>query len=123
MAHYALLDENNVVLNVIVGKDENEDEIDWEEYYSKETGLNCKRTSYNTIGNEHPLGTPFRKNYASIGGKYDEDKDAFIPPILYPSWVLNEETCLWEPPLPYPEDGNYYEWNEETLSWDGPLDT
>ena len=122
MAHYAFLDENNTVVSVIVGKDE-DDDSDWERHYQEVVGMTCKRTSYNTIGNQHPSGTPFRKNYACIGGKYDEDRDAFIPPSLYPSWVLNEETCLWEPPLPYPDDGYYYEWNEETLSWDGPLDT
>ena len=122
MAHYAFLDENNIVVNVIVGKDEDNDS-DWESHYKEVMGMNCKRTSYNTSGNQHPLGTPFRKNYACVGGIYDEDRDAFIPPVLFPSWVLNEETCLWEPPIPYPDDGQYYEWNEETVSWDGPLDT
>jgi len=123
MAHYALLNENNIVVNVIFGKDENEDGIDWEEYYSKETGLNCKRTSYNTVGNNHPTKKPFRKNYATIGGVYDEEKDAFIPIKDYPSWILDEITCRWTPPIPYPDDGYYYEWNEETLSWGEPLDT
>lgn len=122
MAHYAFLDENNIVVNVIVGKDEDND-FDWESHYKEVMGMNCKRTSYNTSGNQHPSGTPFRKNYACVGGIYDEDRDAFIPPVLYQSWVLNEESCLWEPPIPYPDDGQYYEWNEETVSWDGPLDT
>ena len=121
MAHYAFLDENNVVVNVIVGKDEGD--YDWEQYYGNVEGKRCKRTSYNTDSNTHPYGTPFRKNYACVGGIYDEDRDAFIPPVLFPSWVLNEETCLWEPPIPYPDDGQYYEWDEETISWGEPLDT
>ena len=78
-----------------------------------------KQTSYNTYGGEHKLGgTPFRKNYATIGGKYDSSRDAFIPPKPFNSWTLNETTCLWEPPTPYPEDDNNYKWNEETQQWD-----
>ena len=123
MAHYAFLDENNIVVDVIVGKDEDDEDYDWEQYYGNIEGKRCKRTSYNTYSNTHPSGTPFRKNYASIGGTYDEERDAFIPPKKYQSWVLNEETCCWDPPIPYPSDGHYYLWNEETLSWDGPLDT
>lgn len=123
MAHYACLDENNVVVKVITGRNEYEGDVDWEKEYERVTGFKCKRTSYNTHGNTHPSGNPFRKNYAGIGGIYDEERDAFIPPSLYPSWVLNEETCLWEPPLPYPDDGHYYEWDEETISWGEPLDT
>ena len=78
-----------------------------------------KQTSYNTIGGEHTLGgTPFRKNYAGIGFKYDQTRDAFIPPKPYDSWTLNEATCLWDPPVVKPDDGNLYNWNESTTSWD-----
>ncbi len=116
MAHYALLDENNVVLNVIVGKDEGGD-TDWEIYYSNVTGKNCKRTSYNTTGGVHKNGgTPFRKNYAGIGFTYDESKDAFIPEKPYNSWALDENTCQWQPPTPQPTDG-VYKWDENTLNW------
>lgn len=76
------------------------------------------QTSYNTVGGIHRLGgTPLRKNYAGIGFTYREDLDAFIPLQNYPSWVLNEETCLWEPPIAYPSDGRRYVWEESTMSW------
>jgi len=78
-----------------------------------------KQTSYNTKGGVHLLGgTPFRKNYAGTGYKYDQTKDAFIPPKNYNSWVLNETTCLWDPPVVKPDDGQNYEWNEENQTWD-----
>jgi hypothetical protein len=118
MAHYAFLDENNIVVEVITGKDESDTSYDWEEWYSNFRGKPCKRTSYNTQGNTHIKGgTPYRKNYAGIGYTYDPDRDAFIPPRPYDSWILNEDTCLWDAPVPYPTDGNYYVWEEETLSW------
>lgn len=76
------------------------------------------QTSYNTYGGVHSLGgTPLRKNYAGIGFTYDRTKDAFIPPKPYASWILNEETCLWNAPVVYPEDGRMYRWNEETVNW------
>ena len=78
-----------------------------------------KQTSYNTYGGQHRLGgTPFRKNYAGIGFKYDQTRDAFIEPKPYDSWTLNEKTCLWEAPVAYPDDGKIYIWNETTTSWD-----
>lgn len=121
MAHYAFLDENNIVTEVIVGRDEDEvvDGVtDWEAYYGEFRGQICKRTSYNTLGGQHTGdGTPYRKNYAGIGYTYDDTLDAFIPPQPYPSWVLDEDTCLWEPPVTYPDDGQPYEWDEPTLSW------
>jgi len=118
MAHYAFLDENNIVIEVITGKDEGVDGIDWEEWYGNFRGKVCKRTSYNTLGGVHSSGgTPFRKNYAGIGYSYDETRDAFIPPKPFSSWILNEETCLWISPVPYPNDGNFYEWNEEMQNW------
>ena len=100
MAHYALLDDNNIVTQVIVGNEENE-ETDWEVYYGNFHNCSVKRTSYNTYGNEHRLGgTPFRKNFAGIGFTYDATKDAFIAPkpndTESVTWVLNNTTCLWE---------------------------
>ena len=78
-----------------------------------------KQTSYNTRGGVHGLGgTPFRKNYAGIGFTYDETRDAFIPKQPFNSWTLNEDTCQWEAPVAYPDDGKRYNWNEETTSWD-----
>jgi hypothetical protein len=120
MAHYALLDSNNMVTQVFVGRDETdlaEGITDWEVYYAPE-GFTCRRTSYNTQGGTHLNGgIPFRKNYAGIGYTYDPDRDAFIPPKPFPSWVLNEDTCLWEPPTPYPDDGERYTWDETIVSW------
>ena len=96
MAHYALLDRNNVVVQVITGKDENEGIYDWELFYTQETRLQAKRTSYNTMGGVHTAGgTPFRKNYAGIGYTYDPQRDAFIPPKPTPDAVLDEDTCQW----------------------------
>jgi hypothetical protein len=118
MAHYAFLDENNTVTEVIVGKNEGEDGIDWETHYGRFRGQTCRRTSYNTIGGVHSGGrTPFRKNYAGIGYTYDADRDAFVPPQPYPSWVLVEDTCLWSAPSPMPDDGARYTWHESSQSW------
>jgi len=119
MAHYAFLDTNNIVTEVIVGKDEGEENTDWEVHYGNFRGQVCKRTSYNTSGGQHNNGgIPYRKNYAGIGYSYDLIRDAFIAPKPYASFILNEETCLWEAPVPYPNDGESYTWNEETISWD-----
>ena len=121
MAHYAILDENNVVIQVITGRHEYEvvDGIsDWEAHYREFHQAECKRTSYNTSEGQHDLGgIPFRKNYAVVGGVYDETRNAFIPPQPYPSWVLDEDTCLWDAPVPYPDDGLYYDWDGDTVSW------
>ena len=97
------------------------------DFLTKLTGWSIwKQTSYNTRGGEHKTGgTPFRKNFAGIGMTYDEDRDAFIPPKPYPSWTLNEQTCLWECPVAKPQltqeqydNNNYYEWNETNQTWD-----
>ena len=89
----------------------------WEGYYGK--GGLCKRTSYNTFGGVHQNGgTPCRKNYAGVGMIYDPVRDAFYAPQPFESWTLNEDTCLWEAPTPYPNDGKKYDWNEETTSWE-----
>ena len=117
MAHYAFLDENNIVTEVIVGKDEGEDGIDWEVWYGDFRGQVCKRTSYNTVGNVHTNGgTAYRGNYAGIGFAYRADIDAFVPPQPFPSWTLNANV-VWNPPVSYPTDGKMYSWNEETQTW------
>lgn len=125
MAHYAFLNENNVVTEVIVGRDETN--FDWEQYYAIKRGQLCKRTSYNTKGGvyynsftnlpDEDQSKSFRKNFAGIGYKYDRIRDAFIPPQPYPSWILNEQTCNWESPQPYPNDGQLYNWNEPAKLW------
>lgn len=118
MAHYAFLDENNIVTEVIAGKDEGEEGRDWEQWYGEFRGQACKRTSYNTQAGVHLKGgTPFRKNYAGIGYTYRADIDAFVPVKPFNSWVLNESTAQWEAPVPMPTDGNMYSWDEATTNW------
>jgi len=110
MAHYAFLDDNNIVTEVIVGISESE-KIDGktpEVWYGEFRGQTCKRTT--TDGS-------FRKNYAGIGYSYDASKDAFIEPKPFDSWTLNESTCKWEAPKVHPDDGNMYHWNETTKRW------
>jgi hypothetical protein len=133
MAHYAQLDSENVVVNVFVGRDDLVEGIDdWETYYAPE-GSMVKQTSYNTRGGVHydpETGLPsedqtkaLRSNYAGIGFTYDEERDAFIPPKPFESWVLDEATCLWVAPVPAPEetdaDGNPvpYVWDEDAGDW------
>ncbi len=119
MAHYAFLNMQNIVTEVIVGKDETEGPTNWEIHYGNLREQVCKRTSYNTSGGEHRNeGIPFRKNYAGIGYTYDYARDAFIAPQPYASWILNSNTCQWDPPVEYPGDGKRYIWNEGTTSWD-----
>jgi hypothetical protein len=124
MAHFALLDENNIVTFVTVGRDEDDGK---EAELSARTGQVYKQTSYNTRGGVYytpNTNTPdpdqskaFRKNYAGLGYTYDDVIDGFIPPKPYPSWLLNTNTGLWEPPIPYPTDGKQYTWDETTQSW------
>ena len=119
MAHFAEIDENGVVLRVLVV--DNAQENDGQNFLANTLGLGGTwlKTSYNTSGGVHSSGgTPFRKNYAGVGYTYDSGRDAFIPPKPYPSWTLNETSCLWEAPVAYPTDGARYTWNEETTSWD-----
>ena len=126
MAHYAFLDSNNIVTEVIVGQDESNIQHDWEIYYGNMRNQTCKRTSYNTSGGVHLNdGTPFRKNYAGIGYTYDSVRDAFIPEQPFNSWTLNENTCNWDCTVDYPTEaedaeGNpiFYSWNEEDQQWD-----
>jgi len=119
MAHYAFLNMQNIVTEVIVGKDETDGPTNWEMHYGNIREQVCKRTSYNTRGGVHSEGgTPFRKNYAGIGYTYDFARDAFIPPKPFDSWTLNENSCLWEAPVAMPDDGQQYSWNEEMGTWD-----
>ena len=119
MAHYAKV-KDGVVTQVIVAEAEF-----FDTFVDSEPG-EWIQTSYNTRGGQHydpetgevDDGTPLRKNYAGIGFTYDADRDAFIPPQPFASWTLNETTCLWESPVAYPDDGEKYEWNEETTTWD-----
>jgi hypothetical protein len=124
MAHYAFLDSNNVVVEVITGRDETEivnGISDWEDHYGNFRGMRCLRTSYNTTKGVHLFGgEPFRKNYAGVGFIYDADRDAFIPPKPFDSWILNDATCWWEAPIPMPTDGKYYIWDESSLGWVEP---
>ena len=109
MSHFAKV-ENGLVVQVIVAE---QDVID-----SGIFGHGWVKTSYNTYGGQHTTGgTPLRKNYAGIGYSYDEQRDAFIPPQSYPSWLLNEDTCLWSAPTPMPVDGAAYVWDEAVLGW------
>lgn len=114
MAHFAKLDENNIVLEIHVVSndvlDQNNEEISGIQFLTEWSNgyTNWKQTSYNSR---------IRKNYAGIGYSYDAARDAFIPPKPFNSWILNEETCLWESPIEYPTDGKYYRWNEDSTSW------
>lgn len=122
MAHFARI-KNNIVDFVVVGRDEDENNED----LLGHDGWIYKRTSYNTRGGIHyqsdnnipsiDQSKAFRKNYAGIGYYYDSIRDAFIPPKPFPSWTLNEESCLWDSPIPYPNDGKIYTWNEMILNW------
>ena len=125
MAHYAVLDSGNTVTMVFVGRDDVVDGIDdWETYYAPE-GFTVKQTSYNTYGGVHYTdGEPsadqskaLRYNYAGISFTYDADRDAFIPPQPFPSWVLDEATSLWVAPIDYPADGGQYVWDETYTDW------
>ena len=135
MAHYALINSNNIVVQVITGVDENIIQTDlddtqiggtteaWEKFYAAQpqfAGLTCKRTSYNTDGGIHENGgTPFRGNFAGIGYKYHEDFDVFIPPQPYPSWKLSYVTYKWKPPVSRPAsiEGFIWKWSEANKEW------
>jgi len=119
MAHFAQVDENNLVTQVIVI---DQDMIDTGNWGNPSSWI---QTSYNTRGGVHYApnshtpddGVALRKNYAGIGYTYDETRDAFIPPKPYPSWVLVEATCQWEAPIAYPDDGKKYMWDEDVINW------
>tara|TARA_R100000781_G_scaffold102912_1_gene66466 strand:+ start:334 stop:726 length:393 start_codon:yes stop_codon:yes gene_type:complete len=126
MANYALLNENNEVINVITGIDENNLETlpegfsSWEEFYGDLHKLTCKRTSRNTVENTHVEGgTAFRGNYAIIGGLYDPNNDVFYLKQPFSSWTLNKSNWKWEAPVAYPDDEeNNYIWNESNQEWE-----
>ena len=111
MSHFAKI-EGGIVTQVIVA------EQDFINSGAVGNAADWVQTSYNTHAGQHPEGRPLRKNYAGIGYSYDTGRDAFIPPKPHNSWVLDEDTCLWNAPVAYPTDGNRYEWNESTTSWD-----
>jgi hypothetical protein len=127
MATFAKIGLNSKVIEVLsvnneVLKDSNgvEQEVNGIDFLTKLTGYPVwKQTSYNTHGGVHNNnGTPLRKNHAGIGYTYDETRDAFIPPKPFNSWILNEDTCVWNAPVTYPTNGGIYTWNELTLAWD-----
>lgn len=125
MAHWAEIDENNKVLRVLVGDNNDPNGDEGYQWLIDNLGGTWIKTSYNAVGGKRRdpetgqlLDLPgFRKNYAGVDFVYDEEKDAFIPPQPFPSWILNEDTCLWEPPIPAPTDSIRYVWDEPTVLW------
>jgi hypothetical protein len=126
MAHWAELDSNNIVTRVLVGDNNDPAGDEGYQWLIDNLGGTWVKTSYNAVAgkrrnpetNEIVDEPGFRKNYAGIGYSYDSGRDAFIPPKPFNSWVLNEETCVWDAPVAYPNDGKLYTWNEENLAWD-----
>jgi hypothetical protein len=111
MAHYAKV-TNGIVKQVIVA------EAEFFDTFVDDSAGKWIQTSYNTQGGVHQLGgTPLRKNFAGVGSTYDSEKDAFYAPQPFPSWILNESTCIWEAPISRPDDGKFYDWDEETTNW------
>ncbi|NBO27127.1 MAG: hypothetical protein EBU96_10145 [Actinobacteria bacterium] len=110
MSHFAKI-ENGIVTQVIVAEE------DFIATGALGDPANWIQTSYNTLGGEHPEGRPLRKNYAGIGYTYDATRDAFIPPQPFASWLLNEDTCLWNAPVAMPQDGKLYNWDEASTAW------
>ena len=126
MAHWAEIDENNIVLQVIVADNNDPEGDEGYKWLINNLGGTWVKTSYNAVAGKYRnpetneiIDQPgFRKNFAGIGFTYDSDRDAFIPPKPYNSWIINEDTCLWKAPIPYPNNEGIYTWNESTLSWD-----
>ncbi len=111
MSHWAEIDENNVVLRVVVGDNNDPNGDEGYQWMVENLGGTWVKTSYNAATNG------FRKNYAGVNYTYDQDRDAFIPPKPFNSWVLNEDTCLWQPPIPYPGNGEPHTWDESRQAW------
>ena len=112
MANYAQIDENNIVVRIIVAE---ESVIKTGIFGDPDTWI---QTSYNTCAGKHITGgTPLRKNFAGVGYTYDQQRDAFIPPKEHDYFILNDLTCIWEPPIPAPNDGKEYKWNHDTMNW------
>ena len=127
MAHWAELDENNIVTRVLVGDNNDPNGDEGYQWLIDNLGGTWVKTSYNAaLGKRRDPETGeiteeagFRKNYAGVGYSYDSVRDAFIPPKLFPSWILDEDTCIWEAPTAMPtEEGTFFTWNEDTVSWD-----
>lgn len=126
MSHWAQIDENNIVLQVIIGDNNDPEGDEGYKWLINNLGGTWVKTSYNAIAgkyrnpetNEITDQPGFRKNFAGIGFTYDSDRDAFIPPKPYNSWVIDEYACLWKAPVAMPNDDGIYTWNESTLSWD-----
>lgn len=120
-SHYAFLNKNNVVVNVLVYKDNGlpEGYESFEDYYGEAMGMTCKRTCPDTLAGSHISGgTPFRGNYAQLGHLYDEELDAFVEKQPFPSWTFDQETYSWYPPTPYPENSEEtFVWNEKNKMW------
>jgi hypothetical protein len=116
MSHFAKVN-NGIVEQVIVAEPEF-----FQTFVDTSPG-EWIQTSYNTHGGQHPEGRPLRKNFAGIGYTYDRERDAFIPPKPFASWVLNDDTCLWDAPVAYPTDGKKYQWDESSTSWQPITDT
>ena len=114
MANYALINDLGIVTQIITGKSETKSGTNWEDFYAEVTGMVVKKTATTTGKSDATL---FRKNFASIGSTYNTELDAFIFPKPFNSWLLNQTTCKWEPPTPYPSDGKNYKWDEESLTW------
>jgi len=110
MSHFAKV-VNGIVTQVIVA------ELEFFDTFVDSSPGEWVQTSYNTFAGQHPEGRPLRKNYAGIGYTYDRERDAFIPPKPFDSWVLNEETCQWDAPVEYPSDGKEYIWSDEQVNW------
>lgn len=121
MAHFAEIDETNIVLRVLVVNDSDADtDESGQEFLANTLGFGGTwlKTSYNTVNGVHNNdGTPLRKNFAGVGSTYDPINDAFIPPATFPSWILNSDNYFWEAPTPMPTDGKIYKWDEDTTSW------
>jgi len=119
MAHFAEINKNNIVLRVLVTDNNDPNGDEGYKWLVDNLGGTWIKTSYNTVGGQHLLeGKPLRKNYAGVGFSYDAQRDAFVPPKPFDSWLLNEETCLWEAPTPKPDDGNKYVWNQQIVNWE-----
>jgi len=126
MAHWAEIDENNIVTRVLVGDNNDPAGDEGYKWLIDNLGGTWVKTSYNTIAGKHTSGgTPLRGNYAGIGYTYDKDFDAFYAPQPFPSWKLNKDTFTWEAPVKYPKakDGELYVWNEDNKEWDLATDS
>jgi hypothetical protein len=118
MAHWAEIDDTNKVIRVLVGDNNDPNGDEGYQWLIDNLGGTWIKTSFNTVGGVHLTGgVPFRKNYAAPDYSYDVERDAFIPPKPFLGWLLDEESCQWEPPVAYPDDGNFYDWDEDNLNW------